>query len=125
MLFVFAYVDIFGFWRADVIRGALAAAVPNTSFTINQAFLTLTTAYILVPALMVAGSTLLPRRVLRPLTLVLAVLYAASIVASAVNEPWTYFRVGSAVEVALLIVIAREAWRWQPIPTRVPAGRSA
>ena len=23
MLFVFAYVDIFGFWRADVINGAL------------------------------------------------------------------------------------------------------
>jgi hypothetical protein len=29
MLFVFAYVDIFGFWRADVIDGALAGEVPG------------------------------------------------------------------------------------------------
>lgn len=28
MLFVFAYVDIFGFWRADVINGALEGKVP-------------------------------------------------------------------------------------------------
>ena len=28
MLFVFAYVDIFGFWRADVINGALTAMSP-------------------------------------------------------------------------------------------------
>ena len=27
-LFVFAYVDIFGFWRAEVIQGALAGKVP-------------------------------------------------------------------------------------------------
>lgn len=28
MLFVFAYVDIFGFWRRDVIEGALAGEIP-------------------------------------------------------------------------------------------------
>jgi hypothetical protein len=30
MLFVFAYVDIFTFWRADVINGALAGEVTGT-----------------------------------------------------------------------------------------------
>jgi hypothetical protein len=48
-LFVFAYVDIFGFWRADIIQGALAGEVPGVGFSINQRFLSLTTVYILVP----------------------------------------------------------------------------
>ena len=49
MLFVFAYVDIFGFWRTDVIQGALAGEVPGAGADINQTFLTLTTLYVLIP----------------------------------------------------------------------------
>ena len=33
MLFVFAYVDILGFWRADVIKGALAGKAPGSGLT--------------------------------------------------------------------------------------------
>ena len=65
MLFVFAYVDIFAFWRADVINGALAGKVPGVGFGIDQTFLTLTTVYILVPSLMVVVSLLAPARVNR------------------------------------------------------------
>ena len=42
MLFVFAYVDIFGFLRADVLNAALDGKVATTGFTINQVFLTIT-----------------------------------------------------------------------------------
>src|SRR5664279_5440502 len=42
MLFVFAYVDIFGFYRTDVLRAALNGKVATTSFAVNQTFLTLT-----------------------------------------------------------------------------------
>jgi hypothetical protein len=38
LLFVFACVDIFGFWRADVINGALVGTVSGPGFEINQAF---------------------------------------------------------------------------------------
>jgi len=62
MLFVFAYVDIFGFWRADVINGALLKEVPGSGFEINQSFLVLTTIYILIPSLMVIVSLLARRR---------------------------------------------------------------
>ena len=57
MLFVFAYVDIFGFWRADVINGALVGKVPGPGFDINQPFLVFTTIYILIPSLMVIVSS--------------------------------------------------------------------
>jgi hypothetical protein len=113
MLFVFAYVDIFGFWRADVIKGALAGEVPGPGFTIGQTFLTLTTLYILVPSLMVAGSLLLPRRANRIANLVLPVVYLLTVAGSMVGESWIYYQLGSVVEIALLVVIARTAARWR------------
>lgn len=112
MLFVFAYVDIFTFWRADAIEGALAGSIPGTGFSIDQTFLVLTTAYILIPSLMVAASLLVPARVNQVLNLTLSVLYAASIVVSTVGESWVYYIVGSVVEVALLAIIAGVAGSW-------------
>ena len=53
MLFVFAYVDIFGLYRPDLLRAALDGKVATTDFEVNQVFLTLTLIYLLVPALMV------------------------------------------------------------------------
>ena len=116
MLFVFAYVDIFGFWRADVINGALAGKVPGPGFEINQAFLVLTTIYILIPSLMVIVSLLAPARINRPANIVVSLTYLASVVAAAVGETWTYFILGSVVEVMLLLTIARVAWTWPRRP---------
>lgn len=65
--------------------GARAGTVPPAGFTAIQRFLTVASLYVLVPSLTVAGSTLLPRRVLRPLSGVLAV------------------------------VVGWVAWRWQPV----------
>ncbi len=113
MLFVFAYVDIFAFWRADVINGALAGEVPGAGLAIDQTFLTLTTLYILVPSLMIAGSLLLPRRINRPAQLALSGIYAVTIVASMVGESWAYYLIGSVVELVLLAAIAYAALRWR------------
>lgn len=115
MLFVFAYVDIFGFWRADVINGALTGKVPGPDFEINQTFLALTTVYILIPSLMVVVSLLAPARMNRTANIVVSLLYAASVVVSMVGETWVYYILGSVVEAMLLLAIARVAWTW---PTR-------
>ncbi|CAN5856417.1 hypothetical protein BH20ACT6_BH20ACT6_23830 [soil metagenome] len=48
MLLVFAYVDIFGLFRADVLHAALEGTVATTGFTIDQVFLTLTLVYVLI-----------------------------------------------------------------------------
>lgn len=112
MLFAFAYVDIFGFWRADVLQGALAGTVPGLGTRIDQAFLTLATVYILVPALMVPVSLLAPARLNRVANSVVGLLYAASVVVAAAGETWSYYILGSAVEVVLLLGIARTAWTW-------------
>lgn len=116
MLFVFAYVDIFGFWRDDVINGALDGRVPGAGFEINQTFLALTTVYILVPSLMVTVSLLAPARVNRTANLVVSLVYVVSVVVSAVGETWVYYILGSVVEVLLLLAIARVAWVWPRLP---------
>jgi hypothetical protein len=53
MLMVFAYVDIFGFLRADILRAALDGKMAATGITVDQMFLVFTTVYILIPTLMV------------------------------------------------------------------------
>lgn len=115
MLFVFAYVDIFGFWRADVIKGALDGEVPGVGADINQTFLTLTTLYVLIPCLMVSFSLMTPMRFNRPTNLVVSILYAISVVAFTIGETWAYYILGSVVEVALLLTIAGVAWFWPTV----------
>lgn len=112
MLFVFAYVDIFGFWRADVINGALAGTVPGPGFEINQTYLFLTTLYILIPSLMVIVSLVAPARINRPANVVVSLIYLASVVVSMIGETWIYFILGSVIEAMLLLAIARAAWTW-------------
>jgi hypothetical protein len=48
----------------------------------------------------------------RPANIVVSLLYAVSVVVGAIGESWTYYVVGSVVEVLLLIAIARVAWTW-------------
>lgn len=112
MLFTFAYVDLFAFWRADVIEGALAGTVPGPGFRIGQTFLLLTTVYVLVPIAMVVVSLLAPARPNRIANTVISLVLAASVVAAAASETWLYYLLGSAIEVLLLLAIARIAWSW-------------
>ena len=113
MLFVFAYVDIFGFLRADVLNAALNGKV-TAGLTVNQVYLTFTLIYILLPALMVVLSLLLKPRVNRLVNIVVSVLYMITIIGAAIGETWAYYFLGSLIEVILLAAIARTAWRWPP-----------
>lgn len=124
MLFVFAYVDIFAYLRADVINGVLDGKVGGAGVDINQAFLTLTLLYILVPALMVTFSLIAPARFNRPINLVVSLVYALSVVAAAIGDTWAYYIIGSVVEVLLLLTIATVAWFWPHSPTRNEANKS-
>ena len=109
MLFVFTYIDIFGFFRSDV-RADIEAGVVS-GFTVNQTFLLATTIYILIPSLMVFGALVLRPRINRVVNITLSILYALTIIAGAVGE-WTYYIVGSAIEVALLAAIFHYARTW-------------
>ena len=112
VLLVFVFVDLFGFWRADVVQGALDAEVPGQGLAIGQAFLVGALGYVLVPILMVVVSLTARAGVNRWANLVTSLAYAVSIAALAIGEEWVYYVVGSVVEVLLLLVVARTAWSW-------------
>lgn len=109
MLFVFVYVDLFSLYRSDVRADIEAGKI--FAFTIGQGFLLGVTVYVLIPSLMVFLSLALPVRVARMANIVLAVLYAVTIVGGAIGE-WSYYVLGSVAEAALLAGIAYYAWTW-------------
>jgi len=80
------------------------------------AFLLGTTAYIVIPSLMVFLSLILRPRVNRIANIALSVLYALTIIAGAIGE-WNYYILGSAIEVMALAAIVYYAWTW---PTEAP-----
>jgi Family of unknown function (DUF6326) len=109
MLLVFAYVDIFSFYRPDFRAEIEAGEIGG--FAVDQRFLLATTVYVVIPCLMVFGTLVLRPRVNRIANLVLCAAYVLTIVVSAIGE-WSYFILGSAVELAFLAAIAYYAWTW-------------
>ena len=84
MLFIFAYVDLFSLYRADVRADIEAGEI--FAFTIGQGFLLGVTIYVVVPSLMLFLSLVLPVRVTRTANIVAAVLYAVTIAGGAIGE---------------------------------------
>jgi Family of unknown function (DUF6326) len=124
MLFVFAYVDLFSLYRAD-FRAELEAGEVG-GFTVNQAFLLGTTVYVVIPSLMVFLALILRPRVNRIANIALGIIYALTIIAGAIGE-WSYYILGSAIEVALLGAIVYYAWTWpkeEVSEARSPGARS-
>lgn len=109
MLFVFAYVDLFSLYRPDVRADLEAGEVGG--FTVNQSLLFGTTVYVLIPSLMVFGALVLRPRLDRIANIALSAVYALTIVAGAIDE-WSYYILGSAIEIALLAAIVYYAWTW-------------
>lgn len=109
MMFVFAYVDLFSLYRADIRADIEAGKI--SAFTIGQGFLLGVTVYILVPSLMLFLSLVLPVRVTRISNIVAAVLFAVTITGGAIGE-WNYYILGSITEVVLLAGVVYYAWTW-------------
>ena len=109
LLMIFAYVDIFGFFRADVLNSALEGKVHI--FEVSQTFLLLTTLYVTIPSLMIFLSLVLAPKINRWVNIVVAAVYAVTIAGSMVGETWLYFLFGSAIELVLLGIIIWYAWQ--------------
>ena len=110
MLFLFAYGDIFGFFRAGLIEDVIAGEVSGIEIT--QVFLFAVSVYVAIAAVMVFLTLVLKPSVNRWTNIVLPILYIVSIVASIVGEDWAYFYFLSIAESALLLLIIWYAWTW-------------
>ena len=113
MLFLFAYGDIFGFFRTGLIEEVIEGEVSGVEIT--QVFLFGVSVYIAIASAMVFLSLVLRPRVNRRVNIVLPILYIVSIAISSIGETWAYYYFMSAAEIALLALIVWYAWTW---PTR-------
>jgi hypothetical protein len=110
MLFLFAYGDIFGFFRPGLIEEVTAGEVSGIKIT--QAFLFGISVYVGIASVMVFLSLVLRPKVNRWTNIVLPVLYIVSIALSAIGETWAYYYFLSIAESALLLLIIWYAWTW-------------
>ena len=109
-MMIFAYVDLFSLFRAD-FRAALDQGKVFV-FDVGQPFLLGVTIYVIIPSLMIYLSLVMPRRLNRVVSIGLAGLYAITIVGGAVGE-WSYYVLGSVVEVVLLALVIHHSWTWR------------
>jgi hypothetical protein len=109
-MMIFAYVDLFSLFRPD-FRAALDQGKVFV-FDVGQPFLLGVTIYVIIPSLMIYLSLVMPRRLNRVVSIGLAGLYAITIVGGAVGE-WSYYVLGSVVEVVLLALVIHHSWTWR------------
>jgi hypothetical protein len=110
-MLLFAYGDLFGLFRADLIEDVSNGEVGG--FSVDQTFLLATSVYVAIPSLMVFLCLVLRPAVTRWTNLVLGPVYAASIAASMIGEEWAYYLFLSALEIGLLALVVRYAWTWR------------
>jgi Family of unknown function (DUF6326) len=110
MLFLFAYGDIFGFFRPGQIEEVMAGELAGIAIT--QVSLFAFSLYIAIASVMVFLSLVLSPTINRWTNIILASLYIVSIVASAIGETSAYYWFLSITEIALLLLIVLYAWTW-------------
>ena len=109
-LFLFAYGDIFGFFKPEQIGEVISGQVSGIKIT--QVFLLGASVYVAIASVMVFLSLVLKPRVSRWTNIVFPVLFIVSIAVSVVGETWAYFIFLSIAEVGLLLLIVWYAWTW-------------
>jgi hypothetical protein len=110
MLFLFAYGDIFGFFKPGQIEEVISGEISGIKIT--QVFLLGASLYISIACVMVFLSLVLRPRVSRWTNIVLPILFIVSIAVSAIGEAWAYFIFLSITEIGLLLLIVWYAWTW-------------
>lgn len=110
VMLLFAYGDIFGYFRPGFIGEIMAGKVAGNE--IDQLFLLFTSAYIAIPSLMVFLSLALKPAINRWANIALGIVYAVSIVLFCIGESWGYYIFLSVLECVLLLLVAWYAWKW-------------
>ena len=109
----YIYVDYLALYKPGFLGDIQAGAVHD--FETGPLFVGASLTLVGIPALMVALSAILPARISRPLTLVVAALYIPVTVYNVSGEPLSYayfYGLSIGVELLLLVFILRSAWRW-------------
>ena len=109
-MFLYIYVDHFAIFMPSKIEDILKGKV--FVFDITQEFLLTALVSVTIPALMIFLSVALPAKVNRWANIIIAALYIPFTLFNLSGETWMHMVFGAAVEVVLLCIIIRYAWKW-------------
>ena len=109
LLFLYAYGDIFGFFKPGQIQDIVSGEISGIEIT--EGFLFAVSIYVAIASVMIFLTLVLRPAAARWSNVVLAVLYIATIVAAAIGES-AYYWFLSVLEIAALVLIVRYAWMW-------------
>jgi hypothetical protein len=115
-MFLYIYVDYFHLYMPGSIKDLLAGKA--FVFDITQIFLLAGLASVTIPALMIFLSVALSAKVNRWTNIIVAAVYIPFTLFNLAGEAWMHMVFGAVVEVVLLLLIIRYAWKWPRIETR-------
>ncbi len=116
LMFLVIYLDYFHLYMPGKIEEILAGKM--FVFDITQVALLAGLASITIPALMISLSATLPDKANRWTNIIVAAVYIPFVLFNLVGEAWIHMVFGAVIQVVLLFLIIRYAWKWPLIETR-------
>ena len=107
------YVDYFHLYMPGKIEDILKGKV--FVFDITQGFLLAALVSVTIPGLMIFLSVALPAKVNRWANIIIAAVFSPYTLFNLAGEAWMHMVFGAVVEVILLCLIIRYAWKWPRI----------
>ncbi|HRO43342.1 MAG TPA: DUF6326 family protein [Flavipsychrobacter sp.] len=113
LMFLIIYLDYFHLYMPGSIEDILGGIV--FKFDITQGFLLVALALVTIPALMIFLSVALPAKANRWANIIIAAVNIPFMLFNLAGEAWMHMVFGAAIEVVLLCLIVRYAWKWPRI----------
>jgi hypothetical protein len=114
-MFLYIYVDYFHLYMPSRIDDILKGKV--FVFDITQVFLLTALVSVTIPALMIFLSVALSAKVNRWANIIIAAVYIPYTLFNLAGEYWVHIYFAATVEVVILCLIIRYAWKWFRIET--------
>lgn len=112
-MFLYIYVDYFSLYMPGKIEDILVGKV--FVFNISYVFLMIALTSVTIPALMIFLSVALPAKINRCANIIIAAVYIPYSLFNLAGEAWMHMVFGAVVEVVILCLIIRYAWKWPRI----------
>lgn len=110
LMFLIIYIDYFHLYMPGMVDDIRTGRV--FVFDITQGFLVGGLTVVTIPALMIFLSVALPAKANRMVNIIAAAVNIPLILFNLSGVAWAHMVLGAAVEVVLLVLILRYAWKW-------------
>lgn len=109
-MFLYIYVDYFHLYMPGSLEDILAGKV--FVFDISYVFLLIAMIFVAIPSLMIYLSVFLPAKINRWTNIIVATVFIPYMLFNLAGEAWVHMYFAAALEVVLLCLIIRYAWKW-------------